>query len=332
MDLQRIESRLDKGVYSECSTKFFRDLLLLFNIIGFHRKSSPERTAAEQLRALVLKEMNHKLPKQDDSSKPSKSSTMVPCGKRTSSKAVIKDGKERVVEEKQKANEKKIDASPFAATNTTLSKSGDSNHEYGGNELSSHDAVELKVDTKKENNKARKKQGAASFLKRMKQNSISSFNQALSSVDLWFDRLQLDFYGSYSLVGFKSMVERRGRPQKPLKDETEEEVEKLDGGGKNGKADMTADERKSPPSAENRKKRKRTSQVKEKADSIKEENGLGTRSSTDELSKSNGFRKMGVGVKASHIELLKQSSNASEVVAVIAVCVFFFTWPNHMMR
>ncbi|GMI97471.1 hypothetical protein like AT3G57980 [Hibiscus trionum] len=208
MDLQRIESRLDKGVYSGCSTKFFRDLLLLFNnTIVFHQKSSPESTAAEQLRGLVLKEMNHKLPKQappqsetDHLSKPKKSSTIVACGKRTSSGAVIKnatskggDKGERVVEEKPKANEKKVDASSFAATNNdvgirkkrskeravsgrrnalrTSSKNGETNHEGGGNELSSHATVELKVDTKKENNKARKKQGAASFLKRMKQNS-----------------------------------------------------------------------------------------------------------------------------------------------------------------
>ncbi|XP_038999065.1 uncharacterized protein LOC120124473 isoform X2 [Hibiscus syriacus] len=207
MDLQRIQSRLDKGVYSEGSTKFFRDLLLLFNnIIVFHRKSSPERTAAEQLRALVLKKMNHKLPEQDDPSKPNKSSSMVQCGKRASSKAVIKNatskrGDRGVVEEKPKAKEKKADAISFAATKNdavvgirmkrskeravsgrwnslrTNGKSGDSDHEYGGNELSSNDAVELKVDTKKENSKARKKQGAASFLKRMKQNSPTEWSE-----------------------------------------------------------------------------------------------------------------------------------------------------------
>ncbi|KAK8498215.1 hypothetical protein V6N13_095476 [Hibiscus sabdariffa] len=203
MDLQRIQSRLDKGVYSGCTTKFFRDLLLLFNnLIIFHQKTSPQRTAAEQLRALVLKEMNHELPKQaspppqsetdDLSTKPNKSSTMVACGKRTSSKAVIKSAdskrgekRERVVEEKPKANEtnsfadvgmrkkrsKERAVSGRRNSLRTSSKSGETNHEYGGNELSSHDTVELKVDTKKENNKARKKQGAASFLKRMKQNS-----------------------------------------------------------------------------------------------------------------------------------------------------------------
>ncbi|PPS16087.1 hypothetical protein GOBAR_AA04491 [Gossypium barbadense] len=205
MDLQRIQTRLDKGVYSECSTKFLRDLLLLFNnLIVFHHKSSPERIAAQQLRALVLKEMTHMLPKQsetDDVAKPNKSSTIVACGKRRSSKAVTKntststrrgDEKERGVEEK------KFDGSCPIATDDmgirkkrskervvsgrrnllrTSSTSEETKHEYGGNELSSHDAVEKKVDIKKENNnhnnnnKARKKQGAASFLKRMKQNS-----------------------------------------------------------------------------------------------------------------------------------------------------------------
>ncbi|XWS71117.1 hypothetical protein CRYUN_Cryun03dG0110800 [Craigia yunnanensis] len=87
---------------------------------------------------------------------------------------------------------------------------------------------------------------------------------------------------------------RRGRPQKPLKDEIDEEVEKIEGEyGENGKADITCEERKGPSAAENGKKRKRNSQVKEKPDSVKEENGIGTRSSTDGSSKSNGFRQNG---------------------------------------
>ncbi|GMI97470.1 hypothetical protein like AT3G57930 [Hibiscus trionum] len=91
------------------------------------------------------------------------------------------------------------------------------------------------------------------------------------------------------------LQKRRGRPQKLLKDEVDvEEVEKLEEeDGENGKADMTTNERESLPAAENGKKRKRNSQVKEKADSVKEENGFGTRSSTDDSSKSNGFRQNG---------------------------------------
>ena len=88
---------------------------------------------------------------------------------------------------------------------------------------------------------------------------------------------------------------RRGRPQKPLKDEfDEEEAEKIEEeDGENGKAGIISKDRKSPSAAENGKKRKRNSQVKEKPDSVKEENGVSTRSSTDDSTKSNGFRQNG---------------------------------------
>ncbi|ONH99243.1 hypothetical protein PRUPE_6G020200 [Prunus persica] len=88
---------------------------------------------------------------------------------------------------------------------------------------------------------------------------------------------------------------RRGRPQKPLKDEIdEEETDKIEADdSENGKAGIASKEIKSPSVAENGKKRKRYSQVKEKSDSVKEENGIGTRSSTDDSTKSNGFRHNG---------------------------------------
>ncbi|KAL6204075.1 hypothetical protein ACLB2K_021344 [Fragaria x ananassa] len=88
---------------------------------------------------------------------------------------------------------------------------------------------------------------------------------------------------------------RRGRPLKPLKDEIdEEEVEKVESDDiENAKAGITSKEIKSPTAAENGKKRKRNSQAKEKSDSVKEENGNGTRSSTDDSTKSNGFRHNG---------------------------------------
>ncbi|KAK9274090.1 hypothetical protein L1049_018904 [Liquidambar formosana] len=88
---------------------------------------------------------------------------------------------------------------------------------------------------------------------------------------------------------------RRGRPQKPLKDEIdEEEVEKMEEEDReNANSVISSKEMKSPAAAENGKKRKRYSQVKEKLDSVKEENGIGTRSSTDESTKSNGFRHNG---------------------------------------
>lgn len=88
---------------------------------------------------------------------------------------------------------------------------------------------------------------------------------------------------------------RRGRPQKPLKDEIdEEEAEKIEeDDSENAKPVISTKEMKSPSTAENGKKRKRFSQVKEKSDSVKEENSNGTRSSTDDSTKSNGFRHNG---------------------------------------
>ena len=92
------------------------------------------------------------------------------------------------------------------------------------------------------------------------------------------------------------MQKRRGRPQKPLKDEyDEEEVEKVEDDSdisvKNG---ISNKEIKSPTAAENGRKRKRSSQVKEKLESVEEENGIGNGSSTTaELTKSNGFRHNG---------------------------------------
>lgn len=87
---------------------------------------------------------------------------------------------------------------------------------------------------------------------------------------------------------------RRGRPQKPLKDDIEEEeVEKIeDEDVENGTAAIMSKGTKFP-TAENGKKRKRLMQPKEKPDSVKEENGAGTRSSTDDSAKSNGFRQNG---------------------------------------
>ncbi|KAK7261597.1 hypothetical protein RIF29_27912 [Crotalaria pallida] len=86
---------------------------------------------------------------------------------------------------------------------------------------------------------------------------------------------------------------RRGRPQKLLKEDfDEDEVEKMDDDSDNVKNGVASKETKSPTAAE--RKRKRNSQVKEKLESAEEENGIGNRSSsTEELAKSNGFRHNG---------------------------------------
>ncbi|KAK3205050.1 hypothetical protein Dsin_019096 [Dipteronia sinensis] len=207
IDLRTIESRLSRGLYSNCFQRFYRDLLLLFNnFIIFFRKTSQEHAAAQQLRALVIKEMTDKLQKPEPEpelppvslSKPNRASTiMVVCGTRRSENARKRgDKKEREVEEKPKVvNEKKVDGNSFlgiedkgvkkkssnersvsgrrnsrsSSSNININNKkdgGEAKHLYGNNELSSHDGVDAKKEIS-----ARKKQGAASFLRRMKQNS-----------------------------------------------------------------------------------------------------------------------------------------------------------------
>lgn len=123
-----------------------------------------------------------------------KSPVMVTCGKRGSSKTEVSKGKgdkkEKVVveeEEKPKAIEKKTNGSFVAIDDKGIRKKrsqervarrggsrmgnnggGESERGFGGNELSSHDALEVKTDKRET---VKKKQGVASFLKRMKQNS-----------------------------------------------------------------------------------------------------------------------------------------------------------------
>ncbi|KAH9717682.1 hypothetical protein KPL71_021922 [Citrus sinensis] len=122
---------------------------------------------------------------------------MVVCGRHCSIKAISKnaygkkgDRKDREVEEKPKVNEKKVDSLfvgiedkgikkkrsqemsvSLRRNSRSSSRSGDVKHQFGGNELSSHDTLEAKTENKKENVVKKKKQGAASFLKRMQQNS-----------------------------------------------------------------------------------------------------------------------------------------------------------------
>ncbi|KAF2317648.1 hypothetical protein GH714_039474 [Hevea brasiliensis] len=212
IDLQMIQCRLDGGAYSLCLQKFFRDLLLLFNnAITFFGKNSPENLAARDLLTIVRKEMTEKLceakpepvtvkpiPVQQpiSFSKPNKSCTIVVCGKGNSAKGISEsatkkvDKKDREGENKTKANEKKIEGSfvrieekgtrkkmtkersiSCHRNSNNTKKNGEIKHQYGGNELSSHDALEMKVERK--GSSTRKRQGAASFLKRIKQNSPS---------------------------------------------------------------------------------------------------------------------------------------------------------------
>lgn len=225
MDLQTVQSRLDRGVYADNIHKFFRDLLLIFNNgVMFFRKSSPEHVAAQDFRSLVRKELRNKLrkpqpqprktvklePKHEPDSllkpnnKPS-TATLVACGKRSSMK-VLTEGANRKEDKREKVavgekpnvviNQKKNEGTFIKVSGeekqgirrkrtrerqgrrsrrTNNNKGGgEIKHEYGGNVLSSHDALELiKIEKKKESAVKKKKQGAVSFLKRMKQNSPS---------------------------------------------------------------------------------------------------------------------------------------------------------------
>ncbi|XP_045806908.1 uncharacterized protein LOC123899741 [Trifolium pratense] len=86
---------------------------------------------------------------------------------------------------------------------------------------------------------------------------------------------------------------KRGRPQKQIKDHFDEEVEKIEDDSENVKNGVSHKEMKSPTATELARKRKKNSQAKEQLDSVEEENGVGSKSSTEELTKSNGFRHNG---------------------------------------
>ncbi|XVF56026.1 hypothetical protein PTKIN_Ptkin06aG0083700 [Pterospermum kingtungense] len=87
---------------------------------------------------------------------------------------------------------------------------------------------------------------------------------------------------------------RRGRPQKPLKDDIEEdEVEKIEEDCEDIKGSIPIKEMKNQAATENGRKRKRSMPAKENMDSVKKENGITTKSSTDDSTKSVGYRQNG---------------------------------------
>ncbi|XVE61239.1 hypothetical protein DITRI_Ditri06bG0023600 [Diplodiscus trichospermus] len=87
---------------------------------------------------------------------------------------------------------------------------------------------------------------------------------------------------------------RRGRPQKQLNDDIEEdEVEKTEEDGEDVKCSIPIKEMKNQAALENGRKRKRSTLSKENMDSVKKENGITTKSSTDDSTKSVGYRQNG---------------------------------------
>ncbi|XWS66425.1 hypothetical protein CRYUN_Cryun05aG0198200 [Craigia yunnanensis] len=87
---------------------------------------------------------------------------------------------------------------------------------------------------------------------------------------------------------------RRGRPQKQLKDDLEEdEVEKTEEDGEDVKGSIPIKEMKNQAATENGRKRKRSMQTEENIDSVKKENVITTKSSTDDSTKFVGYRQIG---------------------------------------
>ncbi|GAB4835165.1 hypothetical protein Ancab_000074 [Ancistrocladus abbreviatus] len=122
---------------------------------------------------------------------------------------------------------------------------------------------------------------------------------------------------------------RRGRPQKPPKDEIDdEEVEKLEeDDNENNSGNLSSKETTVVAAAENGKKRKRSLQAKEKPSPIKDENGVGAKSSTDDSIKSNGVRHIGSRRRKKHSSSSsEQVLGASESTSEIFCLFFFMCW------
>ncbi|KAG9133716.1 hypothetical protein Leryth_019358 [Lithospermum erythrorhizon] len=90
----------------------------------------------------------------------------------------------------------------------------------------------------------------------------------------------------------KIHVRRRGRPQKVLKDDAEdEEAERVE--NEEGNKQMKGYVSSNDDNDDNGKKRKKPAQVEENVDSVKMENGVGAKVNSNQLIKSVGFRQNG---------------------------------------
>eukprot|EP00262_Sarcandra_glabra_P003669 TRINITY_DN1442_c2_g1_i2.p1 TRINITY_DN1442_c2_g1~~TRINITY_DN1442_c2_g1_i2.p1 ORF type:complete len:488 (+),score=58.65 TRINITY_DN1442_c2_g1_i2:172-1464(+) len=94
VDLEKVKSKVEEGLYDSAATEFFRDLLLLFNnAIVFYPKNSTESDAAIEIRELISKDIStaiHKPPDPPPSEdpkpvpEPSTSAPVIFCRRRTS--------------------------------------------------------------------------------------------------------------------------------------------------------------------------------------------------------------------------------------------------------
>nr|KJB16350.1 hypothetical protein B456_002G225200 [Gossypium raimondii] len=90
------------------------------------------------------------------------------------------------------------------------------------------------------------------------------------------------------------MLFRLSKIRVVMKDDIDEdEAEKVEEDGEDIKVSVLTKEIKNQAVTENGRKRKRSMQAKENIDSIKKGNGITTKSSTDEATKSVGYRQNG---------------------------------------
>lgn len=140
VDLETIQARIDDGSYCSCCSKFYVDLLLLFNnAIVFFPKASPESLAAQEFRELVMKDLKNKYlsqslplklqpkpePERSDLllAKNNSTNPIVVCRKRSSisAKASSSSANKKVEKEKEDdkpvTNSKPLIRSPLSTSN-----------------------------------------------------------------------------------------------------------------------------------------------------------------------------------------------------------------------
>lgn len=139
MDLEAVQSKLDKGFYSHCHQRFYRDLILVFtNAMLFYRKSSAEHQAARELRNMVNKEIAQRTQKPkpvpttmterkqqqhlDPVVKKPRSTTMVVCRRRVTDQSTNKKEEDIKMESKRPVEIMKPEVDPKKANQSQVNK------------------------------------------------------------------------------------------------------------------------------------------------------------------------------------------------------------------
>ncbi|KAL8159464.1 hypothetical protein V2J09_001001 [Rumex salicifolius] len=164
MDMETVESKLERGLYFDSHPTFYRDLLLIFtNAVLFFRKGSTEHLAARELRKLVTKEIagrkpypgsDPQAPEPDtNTKKPPSSSVIVVCRRRRNNIASAK------IEEQEAVEGGGLKAEPSTGKDMPMKLK----RERSNLRTSSNSAAD-------ESHK-RRKEGAVNFVKRMNRDS-----------------------------------------------------------------------------------------------------------------------------------------------------------------